>query len=64
MWTPAIDFYCRRLGFREELHPAPMFAMIVRGDLRLLLSAPVPGAPGGGSAAMPDGTLPEPGGWN
>ncbi len=58
----AIDFYCGRLGFREVMHPAPPFAMLSRGDLRLLLSQPG-GGPGGG-AAMPDGTLPEPGGWN
>jgi catechol 2,3-dioxygenase-like lactoylglutathione lyase family enzyme len=58
----AIDFYCGRLGFHEDMHPAPAFAMLSRGDLRLVLSAPG-GGPGGG-AAMPDGTLPEPGGWN
>ena len=58
----AIEFYCGRLGFSEEMHPAPSFAMLSRGDLRLVLSAPG-GGPGGGQA-MPDGTLPEPGGWN
>jgi catechol 2,3-dioxygenase-like lactoylglutathione lyase family enzyme len=58
----AIDFYCRELGFHEDMHPAPSFAMLSRGDLRLVLSAPGAG-PGGGSA-MPDGTLPQPGGWN
>jgi len=58
----AIDFYCRHLGFREDMHPAPSFAMLSRGDLRLVLSAPG-GGPGGGQA-MPDGTLPAPGGWN
>jgi catechol 2,3-dioxygenase-like lactoylglutathione lyase family enzyme len=58
----AIDFYCRRLGFHEDMHPAPAFAMLSRGDLRLVLSAPG-GGPGGGQA-MPDGTTPEPGGWN
>jgi catechol 2,3-dioxygenase-like lactoylglutathione lyase family enzyme len=58
----AIDFYCRLLGFNEEMHPAPSFAMLSRGDLRLVLSAPG-GGPGGGQA-MPDGTAPEPGGWN
>jgi catechol 2,3-dioxygenase-like lactoylglutathione lyase family enzyme len=58
----AIDFYCRQLGFEEVMHPAPTFAMLSRGDLRLNLSMPG-GGPGGG-AAMPDGTLPEPGGWN
>src|SRR6201988_2485025 len=58
----AIDFYCARLGFNEEMHPAPSFAMLSRGDLRLVLTAPG-GGPGGGQA-MPDGTMPEPGGWN
>lgn len=58
----AIAFYCEHLGFRELMHPAPSFAMLARGDLRLVLSAPG-GGPGGG-AAMPDGTLPSPGGWN
>ncbi len=60
----AIDFYCRRLGFREEMHPAPAFAMLTRGDLRLLLSAAGGVAPAGGSQAMPDGRRPEAGGWN
>jgi catechol 2,3-dioxygenase-like lactoylglutathione lyase family enzyme len=60
----AIGFYCGHLGFTEKMHPAPMFAMIERGDLCLLLSSPAPNGPGGGSQAMPDGTLPGPGGWN
>jgi catechol 2,3-dioxygenase-like lactoylglutathione lyase family enzyme len=58
----AISFYCQHLGFQEVKHPAPSFAMLSRGDLRLLLSAPGRG-PGGGSA-MADGTMPQPGGWN
>jgi catechol 2,3-dioxygenase-like lactoylglutathione lyase family enzyme len=58
----AIGFYCRELGFDEVMHPAPAFAMLARGDLRLVLSAPG-GGPGGGQA-MADGTLPAPGGWN
>ena len=58
----AIEFYCGNLGFEEVMHPAPAFAMLSRGDLRLVLSAPG-GGPGGGQA-MPDGTLPAPGGWN
>ena len=58
----AIAFYCRELGFEERMHPSPSFAMLDRGDLRLVLSAPG-GGPGGGQA-MPDGTAPEPGGWN
>ena len=58
----AIAFYVESLGFHLDMHPAPAFAMLSRGDLRLVLSAPG-GGPGGGQA-MPDGTLPEPGGWN
>lgn len=58
----AISFYCKHLEFKEEMHPAPSFAMLSRGDLRLVLSAPG-GGPGGGQA-MPDGTQPQPGGWN
>jgi catechol 2,3-dioxygenase-like lactoylglutathione lyase family enzyme len=58
----AIAFYCGLLGFLEVMHPAPAFAMLSRGDLRLVLSS-AGGGPGGGQA-MPDGTLPQPGGWN
>ena len=58
----ATDFYCSQLGFEEVMHPAPAFAMLSRGDLRLVLTAPG-GGPGGGQA-MPDGSLPAPGGWN
>jgi catechol 2,3-dioxygenase-like lactoylglutathione lyase family enzyme len=60
----AIAFYTSHLGFKEEMHPAPAFAMLSRGDLRLLLSAAGGRGPGGGSQAMPDGRVPEPGGWN
>jgi catechol 2,3-dioxygenase-like lactoylglutathione lyase family enzyme len=58
----AIGFYRDRLGFHEDMHPAPTFAMLSKGDLRLALT--VPGGGPGGGAAMPDGTLPAPGGWN
>ena len=58
----ALGFYCGLLGFEEVMHPAPAFAMVARGDLRLALSAP--GGGGGGGQAMPDGTIPAPGGWN
>jgi len=58
----AIAFYCEHLDFSEDMHPAPTFAMRSRGDLRLVLSAP--SGAGGGGQAMPDGTLPAPGGWN
>jgi catechol 2,3-dioxygenase-like lactoylglutathione lyase family enzyme len=58
----AIAFYTQHLDFHEDMHPAPTFAMLSRGDLRLVLSAP--SGAGGGGQAMPDGTRPEPGGWN
>ena len=57
----AIAFYTRRLGFGVEFNPAPGFAVLSRGDLRLLLNEP--GA-GGAGQPMPDGRKPEPGGWN
>ena len=61
----AIDFYRRHLGFREEMHPDPAFAMLSRGDLRLVLVSPVPADHrGGGSRPMPNGTKQQPGGWN
>jgi catechol 2,3-dioxygenase-like lactoylglutathione lyase family enzyme len=58
----AIAFYREQLDFREVMHPAPTFAMLSRGDLMLLLSAP--STMGGGGQSMPDGRKPEPGGWN
>jgi catechol 2,3-dioxygenase-like lactoylglutathione lyase family enzyme len=57
----AVAFYTSHLGFELRTRPAPGFAMLSRGALRLLLNAP--GA-GGAGQAMPDGMLPEPGGWN
>jgi predicted enzyme related to lactoylglutathione lyase len=44
------------------MRPGPGFAVVSRGDLRLLLSAA--GGPGGAAQALPDGRRPEPGGWN
>ncbi len=58
----AIAFYTDRLGFKLDMHPAPPFAMLSRGELRLVLSAPNPA--GGGGQSMPDGTAQRPGGWN
>jgi catechol 2,3-dioxygenase-like lactoylglutathione lyase family enzyme len=54
----AVAFYREILGFEEEMRPAPAFAMLYRGDLRLLLSLPTE------PHALPDGTLPTPGGFN
>jgi catechol 2,3-dioxygenase-like lactoylglutathione lyase family enzyme len=61
----SIPFYCYHLGFHEQMHPDPAFAMLSRGDLRLVLVSPIgPDHRGGGSRPMPDGTKQEPGGWN
>ncbi|HUI93596.1 MAG TPA: VOC family protein [Chitinivibrionales bacterium] len=58
----AIPFYTDQLGFKLEMHPAPSFAMLSRGDLRLVLSTSNPAA--GDGQPMPDGTQQVPGGWN
>jgi catechol 2,3-dioxygenase-like lactoylglutathione lyase family enzyme len=58
----AIGFYCGQLGFTEVMHPAPAFAMLVKDELRLLLSAP--NSEGGGGTQLADGSTPQPGGWN
>jgi catechol 2,3-dioxygenase-like lactoylglutathione lyase family enzyme len=61
----AIEFYSAQLGFELHMHPDPAFAMLTRGDLRLVLVSPVgPDHSGGGSRPMPDGTTQQPGGWN
>jgi len=56
----AVGFYTDLLGFTVEMRPAPQFAMLSRGDLRLLLSQP---GTGGGGASL-GGVPPTPGGWN
>ncbi len=58
----AIGFYTKQLGFNVEMHPGPGFAMLSRGDLRLLVNTP--GGGGGAGQSMPDGRKPESGGWN
>ena len=56
----AIAFYTRHLGFTVGINSSPAFADATRGNLRLLLSARTSSA----GRAMPDGSLPYPGGWN
>jgi catechol 2,3-dioxygenase-like lactoylglutathione lyase family enzyme len=58
----AVAFYRDQLGFELRMRPGPGFAMLVRGALRLLLNTP--GGGGGAGEAMPDGSVPAPGGWN
>lgn len=57
----AIRFYTENLGFEVQMHPAPGFAALTKNNLTLFLNEP--GA-GGAGHAMPDGTMPKPGGWN
>ena len=56
----AVEFYTKHLGFTAGINAAPAFADVTRGNLRLLLS----GRKSSAGRAMPDGTLPFPGGWN
>lgn len=55
-----VDWYVGHLGFEPHINAAPAFASVGRGPLRLLLSGRLSSA----GRAMPDGRLPEPGGWN
>ncbi len=57
----AIPFYTGILGFKLDIHPAPGFARLTKGNLQLLLNKP--GA-GGAGQSMDDGRVPAPGGWN
>jgi catechol 2,3-dioxygenase-like lactoylglutathione lyase family enzyme len=56
----AVAFYTTHFGFTLRMSAAPAFADVVRGNLRLLLSGPKSSA----GRPMPDGRVPEPGGWN
>lgn len=58
----AVDFYTTHLAFERRMRPGSGFAMLQREGLRLLLNTP--GGGGGAGQAMPDGSRPEPGGWN
>lgn len=57
----AIPFYTEALGFKLEMHPAPGFAALSKGSLRLLLNQP---NAGGAGQPMANGQMPTPGGWN
>jgi catechol 2,3-dioxygenase-like lactoylglutathione lyase family enzyme len=58
----AVDFYTTHLQFQVGMKPGPGFAMLRRGDLRLLLNSP--GGGGGAGQDLSDGSRPKPGGWN
>lgn len=56
----AVNFYTTHLGFTVDLDAGPAFAAVSRGPLRLLLAGPRSSA----GRPMPDGAVPQPGGWN
>jgi catechol 2,3-dioxygenase-like lactoylglutathione lyase family enzyme len=56
----AIRFYTQHLGFELLERWGPAFAMIKKNGLTLWLSDPNTSA----AQTMPDGRVPEPGGWN
>ena len=56
----SIEFYTKYLGFKLGTNASPAFADVTRKNLRLLLS----GEKSSAGRAMPDGTIPGPGGWN
>lgn len=57
----AIMFYTSMLGFEIKQHVKAGFASLKLGNLQLFINQP---GIGGAGQAMPDGTLPSPGGWN
>ena len=57
----AVDFYTSLFDFEVAMRPGPGFAMLRRGELRLLLNSP---GGGGAGQTLADGSRPEPGGWN
>ncbi len=55
----AVGFYEEQLGFTVDMRPAPGFAALSKGELRLLVNEP-----GAGGAGTAGGARPAPGGWN
>lgn len=56
----ALAFYVHMLGFEIVEEWGPAFAIVAHGEVTLWLSGPETSA----ARAMPDGSQPEPGGWN
>ena len=56
----AVDFCTTHLGFALNTAALPAFADLTRGNLRLLVAGPKSSA----GRPMPDGRVPQPGGWN
>ena len=56
----SVEFYVQGLGFEVRQQFGPAIAIVARGDLTLWLAGPQASA----ARPMPDGAVPEPGGWN
>ncbi|TAJ21783.1 MAG: VOC family protein [Dehalococcoidia bacterium] len=56
----SVAFYTGLLGFTPEGPQSPAFGAVRRDNLLVLLS----GAASSAARPMPDGRVPEPGGWN
>ena len=56
----AVAFYTTHLGFSIHEEWGPYLTIVAREDLHLWLSGPQTSA----ARPMPDGRVPEPGGWN
>ena len=56
----AVSFYIEHLSFETVMQAGSAFAMIAKEDLTLWIAGPKALA----SRPMPDGNVPEPGGWN
>ncbi|HVJ55800.1 MAG TPA: VOC family protein [Aliidongia sp.] len=56
----AVAFYTAYLGFALQQQYGPAMAILTRQDLHLWLAGPMASA----AKPMPDGRVPEPGGWN
>jgi catechol 2,3-dioxygenase-like lactoylglutathione lyase family enzyme len=56
----AVAFYVEGLGFELRQQYGPAMAILAKGDLTLWAAGPAASA----SRPMPDGRVPEPGGWN
>lgn len=56
----SLRFYCDLFGFVVEERWGPAFAIVEKDGLKLWLSGPGTSA----MKPMPDGRIPQPGGWN
>ena len=56
----SIEFYTKHLGFEVVKKMGSAFAIVEKDDLSLWLSGPQTSA----ARPIPDGSIPQPGGWN